>query len=86
MRSFLILSASFLLACGKPKPAPDEDPAPARAQAAAKAREIFSTRCTPCHGATGAGDGPASASLQPRPRNFHDADWQKQWDRISKGA
>lgn len=43
---------------------------------AAKAKEIFATRCTPCHGADGKGDGAASASLDPKPRNFHDPDWQ----------
>jgi mono/diheme cytochrome c family protein len=45
---------------------------------AAKAAEIFAQRCVPCHGAEGRGDGVASASLTPRPRNFHDAEWQKQ--------
>lgn len=48
------------------------------AGADAKAAEIFAQRCTPCHGAEGRGDGAASASLNPHPRNFHDADWQKQ--------
>jgi mono/diheme cytochrome c family protein len=28
--------------------------------------------CARCHGATGQGDGPAAASLSPRPRNFSD--------------
>ena len=42
-----------------------------------EAEEIFSTRCMTCHGATGKGDGPASAGLTPRPRNFQDAAWQK---------
>jgi mono/diheme cytochrome c family protein len=42
-----------------------------------KAAEIFAQRCTPCHGAEGRGDGAASAGLDPKPRNFHDADWQK---------
>jgi hypothetical protein len=41
-----------------------------------EADKIFSTRCTPCHGPTGGGDGPASAGLNPRPRNFHDKAWQ----------
>jgi mono/diheme cytochrome c family protein len=49
--------------------APSADPA-------AQATEIFATRCTPCHGAEGRGDGVASASLIPKPRNFHDAAWQ----------
>lgn len=47
------------------------------AEAAAKAKEIFATRCTPCHGASGLGNGPASASLNPHPRNFHDQEFQK---------
>lgn len=43
----------------------------------AQAKEIFATRCTPCHGPTGKGDGPASAGLTPKPRNLGDAEWQK---------
>jgi hypothetical protein len=46
--------------------------------AAAEAKQIFANRCTPCHGASGGGDGPASPSLNPHPRNFHDGAWQKQ--------
>ena len=45
--------------------------------ARAEAKEIFGSRCNVCHGATGGGDGPASAGLTPHPRNFHDAVWQK---------
>lgn len=41
-----------------------------------EAKNIFSTRCTPCHGPEGKGDGPASAGLTPPPRNFGDAQWQ----------
>jgi mono/diheme cytochrome c family protein len=90
--SFLaILVALATAACDKPKAAPEEkaEPSPGGtaatapgtaaapgADATAKAKEIFAQRCTPCHGATGAGDGAASASLTPRPRNFHDKDWQ----------
>jgi hypothetical protein len=50
---------------------------PKGGEAGVKAREVFSQRCTPCHGAEGRGDGAASASLTPRPRNFHDAEWQQ---------
>lgn len=46
------------------------------AEAVAEAKQIFSTRCTPCHGPQGAGDGPASGNLSPRPRNFTDPAWQ----------
>lgn len=48
------------------------------AQAVAEASQIFANRCTPCHGSTGGGDGPASQSLNPHPRNFHDKAWQAQ--------
>lgn len=44
--------------------------------AKAEAAQIFSTRCTPCHGPLGKGDGPASAGLNPKPRNFSDTTWQ----------
>jgi mono/diheme cytochrome c family protein len=42
-----------------------------------KAQELFSTRCYTCHGSEGAGDGPGSAALDPKPRNFQDAAWQE---------
>jgi mono/diheme cytochrome c family protein len=81
-------AAALLLAACKPEPVSDQPTspvpgaapsAPAAAHAAgpaAQATEIFATRCTPCHGADGRGDGAASASLIPKPRNFHDAAWQ----------
>lgn len=45
-----------------------------------EANQIFATRCTPCHGPQGMGNGPASASLSPKPRNFTDATWQAKVD------
>jgi mono/diheme cytochrome c family protein len=54
--------------------------APAGGGAVAKAKEVFAQRCTPCHGAEGRGDGAASASLNPHPRNFHDPAWQQSVD------
>jgi mono/diheme cytochrome c family protein len=61
----------FVLSCHKePKP-PPETPA------AAEARKAFHTFCVPCHGETGRGDGPAAASLNPKPRNYTDKAWQK---------
>ena len=74
------------MACSKPSPAssdqaepqvatPTAPPATGGGDGAAKAKEIFANRCTPCHGPEGRGDGPASASLDPKPRNFHDHDW-----------
>lgn len=36
----------------------------------AKGKEIYTTNCASCHGETGAGNGPAGATLVPPPRNF----------------
>lgn len=36
----------------------------------ARGQTLFKQNCTSCHGDTGHGDGPASATLNPRPRNF----------------
>jgi len=36
-------------------------------------KQIFMQICTPCHGPEGRGDGPASASLNPKPRDLADA-------------
>jgi len=38
----------------------------------AAGKQIFMQICTPCHGAEGKGNGPASASLDPKPRNLTD--------------
>ena len=48
--------------------------------AAKEAQEIFNTRCSVCHGPQGKGDGPGAASLNPKPRNLTDLDWQKTVD------
>jgi mono/diheme cytochrome c family protein len=65
-------------AAGNPQPAPASQPvALAAAPPAESAQEIFKNRCSPCHGPGGRGDGPASAALNPKPRNYADAAWQK---------
>jgi len=38
-------------------------------------RVVYEQRCAACHGATGGGDGPAAAAIEPRPRNFRDPDF-----------
>ena len=47
------------------------------AEARTEAQQIFATRCVTCHGERGAGDGPAGAALDPRPRNFGEHEWQE---------
>lgn len=48
------------------------------AAAIAEADSVYSTRCATCHGATGRGDGPGAANLDPKPRDYSDAAWQKE--------
>ncbi len=45
-----------------------------------EANEIFASRCATCHGQDGRGDGPGSELLTPKPRNFHDKQWQAATD------
>jgi mono/diheme cytochrome c family protein len=40
-------------------------------------RNTFKTRCAPCHGETGHGDGPAVVKLGTKPPSFADRAWQK---------
>jgi mono/diheme cytochrome c family protein len=51
--------------------------APSLSRADTLGMRIYGERCSACHGADGAGDGPAAAALDPRPRNFRD---QQFWE------
>jgi mono/diheme cytochrome c family protein len=64
-----LLALTQLAACSKG----GKSPSPAAQQEAA---QLFATRCSVCHGAQGTGDGPGSAALTPKPRNFKDQAWQ----------
>jgi len=84
----VILSGLVLASCGGKKteeppattgsaePPPATAPPAAGGDAKAQAKQIFMQRCVPCHGATGQGDGPASATLNPKPRKYADPEWQ----------
>jgi high-affinity iron transporter len=48
--------------------------APAKAPDLAHAATLYQQHCAACHGATGGGDGPAAASLDPPPIAFSDRD------------
>lgn len=39
----------------------------------ARGKALFDDKCASCHGATGKGDGPAAAALNPPPADFTDA-------------
>lgn len=82
-RTVLILG--LFAACSKAQAPAEEQPPPAAIQntapattgdPVATAAKLFADRCVPCHGSTGQGDGPASASLDPKPRKYADPEWQ----------
>ncbi len=52
-------------------------PAAGDAPAMVEAKQLFGTVCAACHGTNGMGDGPAAASLSPKPRAYSDLEWQK---------
>jgi mono/diheme cytochrome c family protein len=68
----IILGLALVLNCGKKEePAVEEAAGTAGVPAElAKGEEIFAQNCASCHGEKGHGDGAASASLNPKPRNF----------------
>ena len=51
--------------------------------AAEDGKTVFGTYCSACHGAEGAGDGAASAGLDPKPANLNDAEFWKTRDEAS---
>ena len=84
----LLLASLFVIACGKgdepppptsgsPNARPETGPRPkASASGDEKAQALFTQLCATCHGIDGKGDGPAAASLNPRPRDYTNAQWQ----------
>lgn len=50
--------------------------APAENPAVSQARQLYASTCAVCHGASGRGDTPTAAALNPRPRNYSDKAWQ----------
>jgi cytochrome c553 len=65
-----------LAACGAPSEAPATGSGAPVVSAAEQARAMYQTVCATCHGDAGRGNGPAVATLQPRPRDYTDRAWQ----------
>ena len=86
----LVTSVS-LFACGKNEkpPKPLDPPStqevgpnaqkrpPADPNQPTEAKLLFANVCSQCHGIEGQGDGPAAETLNPKPRNYTDPEWQK---------
>ncbi len=85
--SFALL---ILLSCGKNEkpPPPLEGPStqevgpgkpkvPVDPNQPTEAKMLFANVCAQCHGLEGKGDGPAAETLNPKPRNYTDPEWQK---------
>jgi mono/diheme cytochrome c family protein len=59
-----------------PRPAPPaqfaslKDPLMPTTDNLAKGKDLFNANCAPCHGADGAGNGPAAGALNPKPADF----------------
>jgi mono/diheme cytochrome c family protein len=66
------------------------NPMAGNADAAAKGKTTFEANCVSCHGTGGKGDGPAAASLTPKPSNLIDSMKENKVDfifwRISEGG
>jgi mono/diheme cytochrome c family protein len=62
--------------------------APSAALAAdlAKGKETFKMFCETCHGASGKGDGPGAAGLQPPPRDFTKGEFKFDADKNGKAG
>jgi DMSO reductase family type II enzyme heme b subunit len=63
----LRIGAAIVLAVGS---VPLPSPRSLAAQDTTAGKKVYVKWCAGCHGETGAGDGPAAASMLPRPRNF----------------
>jgi mono/diheme cytochrome c family protein len=67
LRALALAALLAPMACGG-----DEKKAAGPAPDAVAGKWIYETRCAPCHGVEGGGDGPAAAAIKPPPRNFRD--------------
>ena len=89
--AFIGMIAALLLACDDsggtppkptpqppatptPKPPPPE-PEPVAHDPIARGNDTYQLYCASCHGPKGAGDGPTSTSLDPKPAKHNDGDY-----------
>ena len=72
-----VVGAVTTVTDGKGNTTTKVDVAAAAMDPKAEAEQIFQQRCVLCHGTEGKGDGVGAASLNPKPRAYADAAWQK---------
>lgn len=84
MRSLVLVSCLMLAFCNENKaentanPKPSAKPTATAAQSPAdEAKSLAQVRCGMCHGTAGKGDGPSAATLNPKPRDLTNKEWQK---------
>ena len=63
-----------------PEAANAKNPLAGNTTGLADSKKLYTTLCTPCHGAKGKGDGPAAVALNPKPANHSSAAVQSQTD------
>jgi mono/diheme cytochrome c family protein len=83
MRSLLFVTLLLGAACSKgdkpPAPTsgtPNAKPETGPREQPSEAKQLFMTVCATCHGPDGKGNGPAADSLNPRPRDYTNPEWQ----------
>jgi len=81
--TLIVLFMTLAAGCGKKQSeAPPAEPSTTDTSPVAavspvdEARTTFKTVCATCHGESGLGNGPAAATLTPKPRNYTDKTWQ----------
>ena len=67
---------------------PSAAPSPHEVIGLNEGKSLFAANCASCHGATGAGNGPAAGALAPSPTNFHleGPTEQRAWEVLENGV
>ena len=68
--SILFVIPALVSAQQQPPPPPKVKVEPAKPIPASDAKEMFASYCSPCHGVSAKGDGPAAAALNPKPADL----------------
>ena len=78
IRCLLMTGALFFFMSGCKSADKPAACSPPKVEMNAQALTLWNSTCVTCHGKNGYGDGPAGQNLDPKPRIFADAKWQKE--------